>query len=88
MLGEREERPAPSWPRVSLRDTEVREHTSLFRSMVRITYPFANGPVATQTEAVSVLSAVGTSRKLTRNSTGKKMPVAGPLNGLQPEEHL
>lgn len=28
-LEEREERPAPSWPRVSLRDTEVREHTSL-----------------------------------------------------------
>jgi len=28
-LEEREERPAPSWPRVSLRDTEVRERTSL-----------------------------------------------------------
>ena len=41
-------------------------------SMVRITHPFASGSMATQTEGVSVLSGVRTSRKLARNSTGKK----------------
>ena len=66
-------RAATSWPRVFLRETEVKECMSLFFwSMVRITYTFASGPIARQTEGVSVLSGVGPARKWTRSPTGKR----------------
>lgn len=52
------ERPATSWPRVSLRDTEVRDCMNF---LAWSGHPFASGPMATQTEGVSVLSGVKTS---------------------------